>query len=115
MEESRAEKLHEILKKLGEALHRSLVSSEEVQACLQELHDSGWDAIMMLEASVVCQEDGTISTDRAALHIHAAPPEHGTAEEITPDDVRMLRSLGILANVDRSMHRAPRSDDPTDR
>ena len=58
MEESRTQRLHELLRRLGKALHATVVSSEEVRECLEELHEDGWQAVMMLEASLVCGEDG---------------------------------------------------------
>ena len=115
MEESRAQRLHEILKRLGEALHGSVVNSGKVQACLRELHEKGWDAVMLLEASVVCHEDGKVSAEHASLHIHADPPEPEAAYDISMEDVRILRSLGISMNVDPGVRLTPGTDDSADR
>lgn len=114
MEESRAQGLHEILKRLGKALHGSIVNSGEVRACLRELHEKGWDAVMLLEASVVCHEDGRVNAGHAALHIHSDPFETEPGYDITTEDARILRSLGISIGVDPGVRSTPGSDDSTD-
>ena len=45
MEESRTKRLHELLRRLGKALHATVVSSDEVRACLEELREDGWQAV----------------------------------------------------------------------
>ena len=45
MEESRTQRLQELLRKLGKALHATVVRSDEVRECLEELHEDGWQAV----------------------------------------------------------------------
>jgi len=118
MEESRTQQLQQLLKRLGDALHGSVVNSDEVQSCLQDLHAQGWDAVMMLEASVVCHEDGEVKIDQGSLHIHADPPERRLTYRLNLQDASLLTSLGISP----TRHRSGRSsssaapfDDSTDR
>ena len=47
MEESRNQRLQELLRRLGKALHETVVRSDEVRDCLNELHEDGWQAVMM--------------------------------------------------------------------
>ena len=43
MEESRTQRLQQLLKRLGRAVQGSVVQSEEVRECLEELHeDASW-------------------------------------------------------------------------
>ena len=63
MEESRTQRLQELLRRLGKAVHGSVVRSEEVRTCLDELHDEGWRAVMLLETSLACGESGSVEVD----------------------------------------------------
>lgn len=109
MEESRNERLHQLLRKLGKAVHASVVKSDEIRACLEELHDDGWRAIMMLEANVACSEDGELETGGATLRLHV----DGDAVETEPvyridvADARLLSSLGIAPGRHRSRATGP--------
>ncbi len=119
MEESRTQKLHQLLKRLGTALHGSVVDSDEVQECLRELHEAGWDAVMMLEASVVCRPDGEIEPGQASLHVHADPRPRSRVEyRMNLHDAAFLASLGISPTRYRSNGapgRAADTDDSPDR
>ena len=70
MEESRTQRLHELLRRLGKALHQTVVRSDEVRACLEELREDGWRAVMMLETSLVCGEDGSLDVGRGTMRLH---------------------------------------------
>jgi len=119
MEDSRTKKLHQLMKRLGTALHGSVVDSDEVQACLKELHEAGWDAVMLLEASVVCRSDGTLEPETASLHVHADPrPDVRVEYRMNLHDTAFLASLGISPTRHRSTQPSRRTsgpDDPTDR
>ena len=115
MEESRTQRLHELLRRLGKALHETVVRSDEVRACLEELHEDGWQAVMMLETSLVCGEDGSVEVGRGTLRLHvgenAAAPEY----RIGVDDARFLSSIGISAGRHRSpTRRLPRPQTDAD-
>ncbi len=114
MEESRTQQLQQLLRRLGEALHGSVVNSEEVQECLHELHDQGWDAVMLLEASVVCREDGELAADGGSLHIHANPQERKLTYRINLQDAAFLTSLGISPTRHRSRPSGGVSGSPDD-
>lgn len=118
MSQPRTQKLQQLLKRLGQAIHGSVVNSEEVQACLRELHEGGWDAVMLLDAAVACREDGSLEVDKAALHVHAEPEPLQVSYRINRDDASLLGSLGISPSRYRSQSpRIPRytQDDQPDR
>ena len=102
MKDSRTYKLHQLLKRLGKAVHGSVVDSDEVQACLHELHRSGWDGLMLLEASLVCREDGSWEGQDASVHIHVDPNQSKVNYLIDARDADFLRSLGISPSRHRS-------------
>ncbi len=121
MEESRTERLQQLLRKLGKAVHASVVGSEDVRSCLEELHRDGWRAVMMLEASLACGDDGAIEPETARLRLHVNAPGDGAepAYRIDVADARFLASLGIAPGRHRSRsqgvpHRQPgRNDSPS--
>jgi hypothetical protein len=107
MEESRTHRLQELLRRLGKAVHGSVVHSDEVRACLDELHDEGWHAVVLLETSLACCESGSVEVDKGVLRMHV-----GTADSAIPEyrldvaDARFLSSLGISAGRHRSPNNA---------
>jgi len=117
MEDSRTQRLHQLLKRLGQAVHGNVVNSDEVQACLRELHDCGWDALMLLQASLVCRENGQIRLEDSSMHLHMAPGPTRVEYTINPADVALLSAVGISPTRHRSNPTTPAvdSDDQSDR
>jgi hypothetical protein len=105
LEESRTKRLHQLLKRLGQAVHGSVVQSEEVRECLEELHEDGWKAVMLLESSLVCRDGGGLTSKEARLHIHVDPTEEDAPYRLDAEDARFLMSLGISP----TRHRARQS------
>ena len=102
MEESRTKRLHELLRRLGKALHATVVRSDEVRECLDELHEDGWQAVMMLETSLVCGEDGSVEVGRGTMRLHVGENSSMPAYRIGVDDARFLSSIGISIGRHRS-------------
>jgi len=102
MEESRTQKLHELLRRLGKALHATVVRSDEIRECLEELHEDGWQAVMMLETSLVCGEDGSVEVGRGTMRLHVGENSSMPEYRIGVDDARFLSSIGISIGRHRS-------------
>ena len=117
MEESRTQKLQQILKRLGRAVHGSVIQSKEVRSCLDELHEDGWRAVMLLEASLACRDKDEIDTEDASVRIHIDPARTKISYRIDARDAEILGSLGISPSRHRSGARVPRRDpdDESDR
>lgn len=113
MEESRTKRLQELLKRLGQAVHGSVVQSDEVRDCLEELHGEGWRAVMLLESTLVCRDSGDVHAEEGTIHIHVDPSEVAAAYRIDADDARLLASLGIspTRHRTRSSRRRLEADD----
>lgn len=105
MERRRSQKLQDILKRLGRAVHGSVVNSDEVQACLRELHENRWEAVMLLEASVACSEEDPLASGNASIHIHTRGEPARVSYRINLEDAAFLSSVGISP----SKHRSPPS------
>ncbi len=117
MEESRTQRLQQLLKRLGQAVHGSVVQSKEVRECLDELHENGWRAVMLLEASLACRDGGVLDVENGAIHIHVDPTEAAADYRIDAGDAQFLTSLGISPTRHRSRPTSPRPepDDQPDR
>ena len=103
MEESRTQRLQELLRRLGKAVHGSVVRSEEVRTCLDELHNEGWRAVMLLETSLACGESGLVEVDSGTLRMHVDTTDPAVPEyRLDVADARFLSSLGISAGRHRS-------------
>ena len=100
MEESRTQRLQELLRRLGKAVHGSVVRSEEVRTCLDELHNEGWRAVMLLETSLACGESGLVEVDSGTLRMHvdttdpAVPGANG--EKPDPNPVARMLAKRVL-------------------
>jgi len=110
MEESRTQKLQQLLKRLGQAVHGSVVQSKEVRACLDELHDDGWRAVMLLEASLVCGDNGMLDVEDGSIHIHVDPSQVAASYRMDATDARLLASLGISPSRHRTQASPRRTD-----
>ena len=105
-----------MLRRLGKALHATVVRSEEVRECLQDLHEDGWQAVMMLETSLVCGDDGSLEVGRGTMRLHVEENSASPEYRIGVDDARFLSSLGISAGRHRSPAKRlppPVDTDPT--
>lgn len=115
MEDSRTQRLHELLRKLGKALHETVVRSDEVRDCLNELHEDGWRAVMMLETSLACGDDGSLEVGRGTMRLHVADDTASAEYRIGVDDARFLSSIGISAGRHRSAPvRLPKTQSESD-
>jgi hypothetical protein len=110
MEESRTQRLHQLLKRLGQAVHGSVLESKEVRACLEELHGDGWDGVMILEASFVSRSTGELESENAAVRIHVDPETSTASYRIDASDASLLSSLGISSDRHRSKPTISRPD-----
>lgn len=94
MDDSKTRQLHDLLKRLGKAVHGSVLNSDEVREVLHEMQDGGWNAVMLLEASVACKEDG-LQRGPASMRIHVEPSAERVSYRIDATDADFLESIGI--------------------
>ncbi len=102
MDESRTTRLRELLRRLGQAVHSSVSRSEEVRSCLDDLHGDGWNAVMLLETSMACDDNGSIEVDSGKLRLHVDAGNPNPEYRIDVNDARFLSSLGIASGRHRS-------------
>jgi len=82
-------RLRELIQQLGEAIHESVIESEQIAGVVQDIRQHGFDVLLMLEA--------TIGLNEVAKELEALAAGDGSAEgdPFTPNDLSFLRSLRI--------------------
>jgi len=83
-------RLRELIQQLGEAIHESVIESEQIAGVVQDIRKHGFDVLLMLEATIGLNEVSGKGND-------AERTEEGGGEvgEFTPNDLHFLRSLRI--------------------
>jgi hypothetical protein len=88
-------RLRELIQQLGEAIHESVIESEQIAGVVQTIREHGFDVLLMLEATIGLNEvTGKEDDDSASAGVsgETASDEGGT---FTPHDLHFLRSLRI--------------------
>ena len=81
-------RLKELIQQLGEAIHESVIESEQIAGVVQDIRKHGFDVLLMLEATIGLNEVGSReSTDEES------GTEDGAA--FTQNDLNFLKSLRI--------------------
>jgi hypothetical protein len=80
-------RLRELIQQLGEAIHESVIESEQIAGVVQDIRKHGFDVLLMLEATIGLNEVGSKegSEDESAS-------EEGA---FTQNDLNFLKSLRI--------------------
>jgi hypothetical protein len=84
-------RLRELIQQLGEAIHESVIESEQIAGVVQDIRQHGFDVLLMLEATIGLNELAAKDA-KAAEDGSEVEGETGT---FTPNDLHFLRSLRI--------------------
>jgi hypothetical protein len=88
-------RLRELIQQLGEAIHESVIESEQIAGVVQDIRKYGFDVLLMLEATIGLNEVGN-KEDQGAVSGSNAAAEPGSVEgPFTQNDLHFLRSLRI--------------------
>jgi hypothetical protein len=102
MEVPLTSRVRELIQQLGEAIHESVIESEQIAGVVQDIRKHGFDVLLMLEATIGLNE---VSSKEAG----AEAGEQDAAEgPFTPNDLHFLRSLRI--SVEGEEENAAESD-----
>lgn len=107
MDHGQSERLRELLERLGTAIHASVADADEVQRCLAELRGDGWDAVMILEATLLCRHDENTDPIQGELRIHVGGKRTEAEYRIGSDDARWLAAIGVSPTRHRSHPQRP--------
>ena len=89
-------RLRELIQQLGEAIHESVIESEQIAGVVQEIRTQGFDVLLMLEATIGLN-DATAKAEEAE---EAATGANGEELPFTQNDLHFLRSLRIAVTGD---------------
>ncbi len=99
-------RLRELIQQLGEAIHESVIESEQIAGVVQDIRKHGFDVLLMLEATIGLNEVGTnAGNGESSEGVAEAGGEPGT---FTQNDLHFLRSLRISVEGDKDEE--PESD-----
>jgi hypothetical protein len=96
-------RLRELIQQLGEAIHESVIESEQIAGVVQDIRKHGFDVLLMLEATIGLNE------------VSAKEADAGDSEDVegelpfTQNDRDWLRSLRISVEGDNG------EDEPSDK
>jgi hypothetical protein len=85
-------RLRELIQQLGEAIHESVIESEQIAGVVQDIRQHGFDVLLMLEATIGLNEVTAKESEDGADSTVEASEEGGA---FTKNDVNFLRSLRI--------------------
>jgi hypothetical protein len=81
-------RLRELIQQLGEAIHESVIESEQIAGVVQDIRKHGFDVLLMLEATIGLNEVSAKETEEPAEESSGEAP-------FTQNDLHFLRSLRI--------------------
>ncbi len=81
-------RVRELIQQLGEAIHESVIESEQIASVVQDIRKHGFDVLLMLEATIGLNEVSAKDAEGGGEH----EGEEGT---FTQNDLHFLRSLRI--------------------
>lgn len=97
-------RLRELIQQLGEAIHESVIESEQIAGVVQNIRKYGFDVLLMLEATIGLNEVAA----KEAEDGEAVAVQGGEAASFTQNDLHFLRSLRI--SVEGEAENAAESD-----
>lgn len=83
-------RMRELIQQLGEAIHESVVESDQIAGVVQDIRQNGFDVLLMLEATIGLNEIAAKEDEDAE-----AAAQSGDEAPFTPNDLHWLRSLRI--------------------
>lgn len=86
-------RLRELIQQLGEAIHESVIESEQIAGVVQDIRKHGFDVLLMLEATIGLNE----VNESAEGETNESTDDPGT---FTQNDLHFLKSLRISIEGD---------------
>jgi hypothetical protein len=84
-------RLRELIQQLGEAIHESVIESEQIAGVVQDIRSQGFDVLLMLEATIGLNEVGSKDSEEG----EESTDMQSEGGPFTKNDVNFLRSLRI--------------------
>jgi hypothetical protein len=87
-------RLRELIQQLGEAIHESVIESEQIAGVVQDIRKHGFDVLLMLEATIGLNEVSAKDSE-SGVRALSAGGEGDTDGPFTQTDLHFLKSLRI--------------------
>jgi hypothetical protein len=87
-------RLRELIQQLGEAIHESVIESEQIAGVVQDIRKHGFDVLLMLEATIGLNEV-TAKDSEEGVATGTSGAEGAEGGPFTQNDLHFLRSLRI--------------------
>jgi hypothetical protein len=100
-------RLRELIQQLGEAIHESVIESEQIAGVVQDIRKYGFDVLLMLEATIGLNEVAAKEAESTGTAGTGAE-QGGVNGPFTQNDLHFLRSLRIA--VEGEAENAAESD-----
>ena len=91
-------RLRELIQQLGEAIHESVIQSEQIAGVVKDIRKHGFDVLLLLEATIGLNEVTAVPVKKGEAGQSAAEASAETTAEagaFTQHDLHFLRSLRI--------------------
>jgi len=99
-------RLRELIQQLGEAIHESVIESEQIAGVVQDIRQHGFDVLLMLEATIGLNDVAAKeAADSQEVEVAAGPG--GAEAPFTQSDLSFLRSLRISVAGERENPTGP--------
>jgi hypothetical protein len=86
-------RLRELIQQLGEAIHESVIESEQISGVVQDIRKHGFDVLLMLEATIGLNDVSTKEVEGTTGGEDGST--EGTDGPFSPTDLNFLKSLRI--------------------
>ena len=91
-------RLRELIQQLGEAIHESVIESEQIAGVVQDIRQHGFDVLLMLEATIGLNELNQKEPEGALPAGEDGESTDGS--RFTSNDLNFLKSLRISVEGD---------------
>lgn len=100
-------RLRELIQQLGEAIHESVVESDQIAAVVQNIRKHGFDVLLMLEATIGLNEVSSKDSEEG-VPAGVSGADESTQGPFSQTDLHFLKSLRI--SVEGEEQNASESD-----
>ena len=90
-------RLRDLIQQLGEAIHESVIESEQIAGVVQNIRRHGFDVMLMLEATIGLND---VTTDPEADPSSQQDDQENEVGPFTPRDSNSIKSLGPFTSRD---------------
>lgn len=102
-------RLRELIQQLSEAIHESVIESEQIAGVVQDIREYGFDVLLMLEATIGLNEVGKYAQPSTG-DSGGEDGKEAQSGAFTQNDISFLRSLRISVEGDDEIDSSPEDE-----